>query len=426
MTAALLAFNARTFASIRRHRNYRLYFTGQVISVTGTWMQNIALGWFVFHLTHSPFQVGLLAFLRFIPFTVLALPAGVLADKFDNRRTLMLTQASSMVFAALLAALPLSGWSPLWAVYTLALLGGIAVVFDAPNRHALTMQLVGRDELPNAVALNASLFNLARVVGPALGGVLIGAFGPGLCFALNAASFLAVLVALALMRPAELFAPQRKEEPKLLRGMRQGLGYVRRTPAIRLILLMTMVVSTVGFNFNVLIPVLAGKTLHGGPVVFGALGASFGLGALAGALLSASMARASRRMLLVGGAGFSSALLVLAPISVVWGAAVLLFFIGFFFVAWTSNSQSVLQLTSPDHLRGRVLSIYLFAFGGFAPLGGLLSGWLADIGGTPLAFSVAGLSCLAVTGYAALRWPRASDESARARPTAEPEEQLAA
>jgi len=228
------------------------------------------------------------------------------------------------------------------------------------------------------------------------------------------------------MRPAELFAPQRKEEPKLLRGMRQGLGYVRRTPAIRLILLMTMVVSTVGFNFNVLIPVLAGKTLHGGPVVFGALGASFGLGALAGALLSASMARASRRMLLVGGAGFSSALLVLAPISVVWGAAVLLFFIGFFFVAWTSNSQSVLQLTSPDHLRGRVLSIYLFAFGGFAPLGGLLSGWLADIGGTPLAFSVAGLSCLAVTGYAALRWPRASDESARARPTAEPEEQLAA
>ena len=425
MTAALLALNARTFASIRRHRNYRLYFTGQVVSLTGTWMQNIALGWFVFHLTHSPFQVGVLAFLRFIPFTLLSLPAGVLADKFDNRRTLMVTQACSMVFAALLAALPLSGWSPLWAVYTLALLGGIAVVFDAPNRHALTMQLVGRDELPNAVALNASLFNLARVMGPALGGVLIGAFGPGLCFALNAASFLAVLTALALMRPEELHAPKREGKPSLLRGMRQGLGYVRRTVPIRLILIMTMVVSTVGFNFNVLIPVLAGKTLHGSAVVFGALGASFGLGALGGALLSASMARASRKMLLVGSAGFSTTLLVLAPIAVVWAAAVLLFLTGFFFVAWTSNSQSVLQLTAPDHLRGRVLSLYLFAFGGFAPVGGLVAGWLSDTGGTELAFSVAGLSCLAVTAYAALRWPR--DRALTAvEVTAEPEQQLAA
>lgn len=425
MTAALLALNARTFASIRRHRNYRLYFTGQVISLTGTWMQNIALGWFVFHLTHSPFQVGLLAFLRFVPFTILSLPAGVLADKFDNRRTLMVTQASSMVFAGLLAALPLSGWSPLWAIYALAGLGGIATVFDAPNRHALTMQLVGRDGLPNAVALNASLFNLARVVGPALGGVLIGAFGAGICFALNSATFLAVLGALALMRPSELYAPERRESPRLLRGMRQGLGYVRRTPAVRLILLMTMVVSTVGFNFNVLIPVLAGKTLHGSALVFGALGASFGLGALGGALLSASMARTSRRMLLLGAAGFSSALLVLAPIAVVWAAAVLLFLTGFFFVSWTANSQSVLQLTAPDHLRGRVLSIYLFSFGGFAPLGGLLSGWLADVGGTPLAFTVAGLSCLAVTAYAALRWPRQKVE-APAELTAEPEEQLAA
>lgn len=414
MTAALLALNARTFASLRRHRNYRLYFTGQVISISGTWMQNIALGWLVYHLTHSAFQVGVLAFLRFIPFTLFALPAGVLADRFDNRRVLMLTQASSMVFAAALAGLVVGGDSPVWSVYVLAALGGIATVFDAPNRHALTMQLVGRNELPNAVALNASLFNLARVVGPALAGVLIGAFGAGLCFAINAASFLAVLAALGLMRPAELYAPKREGSPQLLRGMRQGLGYVRRAPAIRLILLMTMVVSTVGFNFNVLIPVLAGKTLHGSGFVFGALGASFGLGALGGALLSASMARASRRMLLVGGAGFSVALLALAPLATVWSAALLLCVTGFFFVAWTSNSQSVLQLTTPDHLRGRVLSIYLFAFGGFAPIGGLVSGWLADTGGTLLAFSVAGASCLAVTVYAAFRWPQGRPEPVRA------------
>jgi MFS family permease len=414
VTRAFLRLNARTFASLRRHRNYRLYFAGQVVSLSGTWMQNVALAWLILQLTHSPFAVGLLAFIRFVPFTIFSLGAGVIADRFDNRRTLMLTQASSMVFAAGLAILVLAGHSPLWAVYALAGLGGIATVFDAPNRHALTMQLVGRAELPNAVALNASLFNLARIVGPALGGLLIGAFGVGLCFALNAGSFLAVLAALALMRPAELHAPERAERTRMLRAMRQGLGYVWRTPAIRLILLMTMVVSTVGFNFNVLLPVLASKTLHVGAEVFGALGASFGVGALAGALLSASMSRASRRMLLLGGTGFSVTLLVLAPLAVVWAAAALLFAIGFFFVAWTSNSQSVLQLTTPDHLRGRVLSIYLFAFGGFAPIGGLVSGWLSDIGGTELAFSVAGLSCLAVTAYAALRWPRpAREEPAR-------------
>jgi MFS family permease len=410
VTGALLRLNARTFASLRRHRNYRLYFAGQIISLSGTWMQNIALAWLIVQLTHSPFAVGLLAFIRFVPFTIFSLAAGVVADRLDNRRMLMLTQASSMVFAAMLAALVLVGHSPLWAVYALAGLGGIATVFDAPNRHALTMQLVGRAELPNAVALNASLFNLARIVGPALGGLLIGGFGVGLCFAINAASFLAVLGALALMRPAELHAPERAEATRMLRAMRQGLGYVWRTPAIRLILLMTMVVSTVGFNFNVLLPVLASKTLHVGAEVFGALGASFGVGALAGALVSASLSRASRRMLLAGGTGFSLALLVLAPLAVVWAAAVLLFTIGFFFVAWTSNSQSVLQLTTPDHLRGRVLSIYLFAFGGFAPVGGLVSGWLSDVGGTELAFSVAGLSCLAVTAYAALRWPRTTRE----------------
>lgn len=411
MTAALVALNARTFKSLRQHRNYRLYFIGQVISLSGTWMQNIALAWLVLRLTHSPLAVGGLAFARFFPFTVFALAAGVVADRFDNRRTLMVTQAVSMVISALLAGLVLMGPSPLWAVYALAALGGIATVFDAPSRHALTFQLVGRTELPNAVALNASLFNSARVIGPALGGLVIAAFGVGACFALNAVSFLAVLAALWLMRPQELFRLERREPPRLLTGMRQGLGYVRRTPAIRLVLLMTMVVSTVGFNFQVLVPVLASKTLHVGAEVFGALGASFGLGALVGALVSAGMSRASRKALLGGSAGFSLALLALAPLASVWAAAILLFVIGFFFISWTSNSQSIIQLTAPDHLRGRVLSLYLFAFGGFAPLGGLLSGWLSDVGGTELAFAVAGLSCLAVTVYATARWPRTQPEA---------------
>jgi MFS family permease len=393
--------NARTFASLRRHRNYRLYFAGQVISLSGTWMQNVALAWLVLRLTHSPVAVGLLAFLRVAPFTVFSLPAGVLADRFDNRRTMMVTQAVSMVISAALAALVLTGGRQLWAVYVLALLGGTAAVFDAPNRHALTFQLVGREELPNAVALNASLFNASRIVG-----VVIAAAGVGACFALNAVSFLAVLAALALMRRRELFPLERRERPALLKGMKHGLGYVWRTPSIRLVMLMTMVVSTVGFNFHVLVPVLASKTLHVGAEVFGALGAAFGLGALAGALLAATFAKASWRMLLLGSAGFSTTLLAIAPETSVWPIAVLLFLTGVFFTTWTANSQSIVQLTAPDHLRGRVLSIYLFAFGGFAPLGGLLAGWLSDVGGTELAFLVAGLACLAMTAYALVSWPR--------------------
>lgn len=406
MTAAIVAFNARTFASLRRHRNYRLYFAGQVISLSGTWMQNIALAWLVVGLTHSPLAVGLLAFFRFFPFTLFSLAAGVVADRFDNRRAMMVMQAVSMVISALLAVLVLSGAERLWAIYVLAALGGTAAVFDAPNRHALTFQMVGRDELPNAVALNASLFNAARVAGPAIGGVVIAAAGVGFCFALNAVSFLAVLAALALMRRGELFPLERREPPRLLSGMRHGLGYARRTPAIRLVLLMTMVVSTVGFNFHVLIPVLASKTLHAGPGVFGALGASFGAGALAGALVSAGFGRASWKAVVAGSAGFSGMLLLIAPLASVLPIALLLFATGVFFTTWTSHSQSILQLTAPDHLRGRVLSIYLFAFGGFAPLGGLLAGWLSDVGGTELAFSVAGITCLLLTAYAAVAWPR--------------------
>jgi MFS family permease len=423
VTSALLRLNARTFASLRRHRNYRLYFAGQVISLSGTWMQNIALAWLVLRLTHSPVAIGLLAFFRFAPFSVFALPAGVLADRFDNRRTMMLMQAVSMAISAALAGLVLTGQAVLWEVYVLAVLAGTAAVFDAPNRHALTFQMVGRDELPNAVALNASLFNGSRVIGPAIGGVVIAAAGVGVCFAINAVSFLAVLGALALMRKRDLYPLERREAPRMLAGARHGLGYVWRTPSIRLVLIMTTVVSTVGFNFHVLVPVLASKTLHVGAEVFGALGAAFGAGALVGALLAASLGRASWKATLLGSAGFSTTLLALAAEASVWPIAVLLFLTGVFFTTWTANSQSIIQLTAPDHLRGRVLSIYLFAFGGFAPLGGLLAGWLSDVGGTRLAFFVAGIACLAMTGYAFLAWPRLTPTRSAGEPA---EQRLAA
>jgi MFS family permease len=401
MTAAILALRARTFASVRKHRNYRLFFTGQVISLVGTWMQNIALAWYVIELTHSAVAVGFLAFCRFAPFTIFGLVSGVVADRLDNRRLVMGTQTASMIVAGALTVLALSGAEIVWLAYLLAFAAGTALVFDAPGRHALTFQMVGREELPNAVALNASLFNASRVVGPAAAGVIIAAFGVTVCFALNTLSFLAVLTSLALMRPDELFAPDRPERhPSVLSSIREGLGYARRSPRVRLVLAMTMVVSTVGFNFHVLVPVLASETLDAGPRTFGILSAAFGAGALVGALLSATLARASWPALLTGVGGFSVALLALAPLHTVVGCVLLLFVVGICFTLWTSNSQSLLQLSAPDHLRGRVVSLYLFAFAGLAPLGGLLAGWLSEVGGTELAFGVAGVTGLLMTALA--------------------------
>jgi len=388
----------RTFASLRMHRNYRLFFGGQIVSLVGTWMQNIALAWYVIELTHSPVAVGFLAFCRFAPFTVFGLFSGVVADRFDNRRLVMGTQAASMIVAVALTILAFSGKEILWLAYALAAASGTALVFDAPGRHALTFQMVGREELPNAVALNASLFNASRVMGPAVAGVIIAVFGVGACFALNSVSFLAVLAGLWLMRDDELVKLDRPgAAPTMVRGVREGLAYARSSPRIRLVLAMTTVLSTVGFNFHVLVPVLASETLEAGPRVFGLLSASFGAGALAGALLSAGLGRASWKALLAGVGGFSVALLALAPLQTVAACAVLLFVVGVCFTLWTANSQSLLQLAAPDHLRGRVLSLYLFAFAGLAPLGGLLAGWLSDVGGTQLAFLVAGSTGLLMT-----------------------------
>jgi MFS family permease len=383
VTAALLALNARTFASLKRHRNYRLFFTGQVISVSGTWMQNVALAWLVVELTSSPIAVGLLAFCRFIPFTVFGLFAGVVADRIDNRKLVIGTQTVSMLFSAAFAVLVLGGLETLWVVYLLAILSSTALVFDAPGRHALTFQMVGRDELPNAVALNASLFNASRVVGPAVAGVLIAAFGVGVCFAINTVTFLAVLAGLLMMRREELvpLEPSAKP-PRMMKAIGEGFAWARRSPDARLVLAIVTVVSTVGFNFHVILPLLASDTLNTGPEVFGVLSACF-------------------EVLVLGTGGFSVCLLALAPLATVWLCAILLFLTGVCFTLWTSQASAILQLRAPDHLRGRVVSLYLWAFAGLAPLGGLLAGWLCAIGGTQLSFTVAGATGLLMALLAA-------------------------
>jgi MFS family permease len=402
VTAAILTINRRAFASLRMHRNYRLYFLGQAVSQSGTWIDKVAQAWLVLALTHSAFAVGLLAACQFVPFSVLGLMAGVIVDRLDTWRTVIVTQAIRMVIAATLAGVVLAGVVQVWMVYTLAVLTGIVLVLDAPSRQQLTFKMVGREELPNAVALNSSLFNAARIVGPGIGGLLIAAFGVGPAFAINAASFVAVLGGLLLMDTSKLvaFAP-REHLPTLLGSLREGVSYARESPHVRLVLTMLVAISTIAMNFNVLLPVLARQTLESGPGVFGLIGACFGAGALVGGLLSAALSRASWKAIVVGAGGLGLAELVLAPQHSLGPAVVLLFIAGVCFTLYTANSNAVLQLRAPDHLRGRVIGFYYFAFNGLAPLGGILTGWLAATGGTELAFAVAG-TVTAVVAIAAL------------------------
>jgi MFS family permease len=400
MSTLAFALRARTFRSLRRHRNYRIFFTGQVVSLAGTWMQNIALAWLVIELSGSPLAIGALAFWRFVPFTIFGLVAGVVADRIESRKLVMATQASAMVISIALAVVTLTDTATLPIVYVLAALGGVALAFDAPGRQSLTFQMVGPRELPNAVALNSGLFNGSRVIGPAIAGIVIATVGTGLCFVLNAVSFLAVLTALAIVREEELRPVVRDPSTRVIEGLRRGFAYAWNDPQLRLILTVVTVVATVGFNFHVLVPLLAADTLHVGPEGFGLLSASFGLGALIGALATATFREASWRLFAVGTASFGVLVLLLAPVQNAYLAGTLLFGIGIAFTLFTANANALVQLAAPDHLRGRLIGLYLFAFLGLAPVGGLLAGWLAQVGGTTLAFSVAGVISLATIGLA--------------------------
>jgi MFS family permease len=375
---------------------------GQLVSLAGSWMQNIALAWLVLELSGSPVAVGALAFWRFVPFTVFGLVAGVVADRIDSRRLVMTTQAVALLISIALAAVTLSGTATLPIVYGLAALGGMTLAFDAPGRQSLTYQMVGPRSLPNALALNAGLFNGSRIIGPAIAGAVIAAFGTGVCFVVNAFSFFAVLAALLSLREEELFFVERDPSARLVAGLRRALGFVRRDPQLRAVLGVVAVVSTIGFNFHVLVPLLAANTLHVGPEGFGLLSASFGLGALVGALVTATFRGTSWRLFASGAAAFGVLALALAPVENALLAGGLLFGVGIAFTLFTANANALVQLGSPDQLRGRMIALYLFAFVGLAPVGGLLTGWLAHVGGTALAFSVAGATSLVTIAVASV------------------------
>jgi MFS family permease len=405
VTAALLRLNRRTFSSFK-YRNYRLFFAGQAISQTGSWMQRIALGWFVLQLTHSAFAVGIMAVAQFLPFTLFGLFGGVLVDRLDAHRTVIGTQVAQLATAIALAAIVLSGIAQPWMLYLVAFLNGVVLVLDVPSRQQLTYRMVGRDELPNAIALNSSLFNASRIFGPATAGMIYGFAGAGVCFLVNAISFFAVLVGLLAMRTRDFFPLETFDRPTILSGTREGLAYVRRQPRMMSVILLTLIVSTFSFNFNVTLPVLAYSTLHTQAQVYGILSALFGAGALVGALTAASLGRASAKVMLLGSLVFTGSELALAPVHTPILAGALLFLTGAGFTAWSANSNAMMQLAAPDRLRGRIIGIYFYAFNGTGPAAGLLAGWLCARGGTQLAFIVAGCAGLAGTAVAAVRMQR--------------------
>ncbi|HUA08407.1 MAG TPA: MFS transporter [Candidatus Acidoferrales bacterium] len=395
-------------ASLQRHRNYRLYFAGQLVSQIGTWLQTAAQSWLILELTHSAQQVGVLGFCFYSPYALLGLVGGALADRWDRRMTLLWGQVAMAVCAALLATAVFAHFASVWFIDAIAVLRGTVLVFNSPARQALIVQLVGRSELGNAIALNSSLNNGTRIIGPALAGVLIETTGLGTCFALNAISFIPVIWAIAVMRTGEFHAQaEQRRSGTLMESIRAGLHYARHTKTVAIALAMMFVVSFFAINFNVLLPVLAAQTLHGGAQTYGWIAAIFGLGALIGALVAASRSRASRTLLIVACAVFGVAQCVLALQHRFDGVALALLATGIAYTIYSASTNALVQLATPGFLQGRVGGLYNYVFIASGPIGSLLAGWLCDYGGTGLAFLTGGIAAIlmALAGILTRPWP---------------------
>ena len=391
-----------------RHRQFRVYWIGQLVSVTGTWMQTLAQGWLLYRLTDSPFALGLLSAARFGPSLLGAPFAGVVADRFSRRTLVLLTQALGLVQAAALAALTLGGVVRPWHILAFATVQGFIDTLDMPARQTLQVDLVGLDDLQSAVSLNSTAFNAARILGPAIAGVLVGAWGEGVCFSVNAASYLAVLVALATIRtgtrPARAPSSWRSD-------LAEGVRFVMATPPVRSALAAVATTSIVGLSYATLLPVVARDVLHGGANGYGLLLAGAGVGAILGALRAAagSGSEGAAARALVGQATLGAGLIGLGAARDLAIATGVMVVIGFAVAMQLSTTNAFLQTTSPPELRGRVMSIYFWIFVGLSPIGGLAAGWLAERVGAPATAGAAGAVCLlAAAAGAARAWRRRS------------------
>jgi MFS family permease len=378
-----------------RHRNYRLFYSGQLISLVGTWMQMVAESWLVYRLTHSAALLGVVGFSGQIPVFLFASLGGAAADRWNRRKILLATQSTMMLLAGVLAALTLSGRIQVWHVIVLASLLGCANALDIPARQAFVMDMVGRADLTNAIALNSSLFNGARIVGPAVAGVLVAAIGEGWCFFANSASYIAVITGLLLMRGD--FAPPAREPSSALAEIVAGFRFVAGTRPVRALLLLLGVTSLTGMPYVVLMPVFAGEILHSGARGLGILMGFSGIGALGGALALAlrQNLRGLGRWVLYSTLGFGGSLIAFALSRWFWLSAAVLIPVGFAFLVQMAASNTLIQSMVPDRLRGRVMAVYSMMFMGMAPLGALGAGVTAAHLGAPVAVIAGAVICLA-------------------------------
>ena len=393
-----------------RHRNYRLFFGGQLVSLIGTWVQQVAQAWLVLLLTGDPFWLGVVAAAQFVPVMAFGLFGGILADALPKRQTLLVAQAVMMLLAATLTVLTFTGVVEVWMIVVLALLVGCTNAIDMPVRQAFVVEIVGREDVGNAIVLNSAMFNGARIIGPAVAGLTIGAFGPATAFAINAVSYLAVLAALAAMDDRDLRTPAGIARPhspgEVGVQLREGIGYVRRTPPVLLAIVVLGLVSMFGMNFQVVVPVLARDVLDAGASGFGFLMTASGVGSLLAAgwlAISGGIPRPGR---LVGGAlVLGLAELVLAVSNVFPVSMLLMVLIGAGGITMAATANTMIQLNVPDGLRGRVMSVFTTVFAGSSPIGGLFIGTTASIAGIAIAVALGG-GLTVVVALLALAWVR--------------------
>ncbi len=415
-----LSYASRVF----RHRNYQLFFGSQLVSLVGTWMQTVAQAWLVLELTGDPFVLGLLTAVQFLPVLVFGLFGGLIADALPKRRTLIVTQVVQMLLALSLFALTASGRVEVWQILLLAFLLGLSNAVDMPTRQAFVVEMVGREDLPGAVAINSATFNAARIVGPALAGLLIGVTGVSTAFLVNGLSFLAVIVGYGLMRDEELRRPDTAQRPGSVRAvvtsLAEGLRFIRSSQIVLLAMVVVGVASMMGLNLGVVVPALASEVLHVDAAGFGLLMAATGVGSLLAALSIATLPSVHVG-LIAGGAILMGVAEIVAALTDAMPVALLaMLALGFGAIGMAATANTTVQLRAPDALRGRVMSVYTVVFVGSTPLGGLLIGAIASASGVAAALAVGGAACVVVgaVGYLWLSRIRAREQLATAASTA--------
>jgi MFS family permease len=396
------AHPSRTFSSLRI-RNYRLFFVGQLVSVCGTWMQTVAQALLVLQLTHSGTDLGVVVALRFLPLLFFGPWGGLMADRLDKRRVLCVTQTLAGVLAGVLALVAFHHVVTLWLIYALALALGFVNVFDNPARQSFISEMVPTEELRNAVTLNSVTLNMARIIGPAIAGVLIATVGIGPCFAVNAASFGAVLISLVMMKRDELWSamPEKRQPGQI----REGLRYVISTPELLVPLVMITIVGTLAWEFTVSLPLLADRTFRGGAGTYGTMLSVMGVGAVVGGLVTARRAKVTATGLAWSSIGWGIAILAAALAPRLWLELVVLLFVGYGSISFNSLAKTTLQLGSAPAMRGRVMALWSVAWLGSTPVGGPIVGWVGQHAGPRWALVLGGVPTLlcGVVAFPSLR-----------------------